>query len=74
VHIFDQQIISLLNEAMRATGDGQKRAASELVRLLRSGPVEPETLDRLAADLARTWGPEVKGYLRDLCRKSGLCE
>ncbi|HEX2257646.1 MAG TPA: hypothetical protein VHG92_13295 [Afifellaceae bacterium] len=74
MHIFDQQIISLLNEAVKATDEGQKRAASELVRLLRSGPIEPNTIDDLAADLARTWGPEVKGYFRELCRKVGVCD
>lgn len=73
MRILDDKIAHLLGEAVKATNEGQKMAAAGLVRLLRSGPVDQAVLDEMAADIAKTWGPEVKGYFRELCRKSGLC-
>jgi hypothetical protein len=74
MHIFDEHIVRLLDEAVKASTNGQKRAASALVRLLRSGRSDMEALEELAADLNRTWGPEIRRYYWELCRKLGLCE
>lgn len=72
--ISDDLIGRLLDVAVKATDEGQKRAASALVKLLRSGRSDMAALDDLAADLVKTWGPEITHYYWDLCRKLGLCE
>lgn len=74
MRIFDDRIVRLLDEAMKAPGEGHRLAASMLVKLLRSGEVAPAALDDVAADLAKRWGPEVRAYFQDLCRKAGLCD
>lgn len=74
MRIFDDRIVRLLDEAMKAPGEGHRLAASALVRLLRSGRTEAAALDALAAELAKRWGPEVKAYFHELCRKAGLCD
>jgi len=74
MRIFDDRIVRLLDEAIKAPGEGHRLAASALIKLLRSGEAAPAALDELAADLAKRWGPEVKAYFHGLCRKAGLCE
>lgn len=74
MRIVDDKIARLLDEAIKAPGEGQRLAASSLVRLLRSGAADAAAIEALASDLAKRWGPEVKAYLHDLCRKTGLCD
>lgn len=74
MRVSDDLIGRLLDVAVKATDEGQKRAASALVKLLRSGRSDMAALEELAADLAKRWGPEIKQYYWDLCRKLGLCD
>jgi hypothetical protein len=74
MRVSDDLIGRLLDVAMKATDEGHKRAASALVKLLRSGRSDMAALEELAADLVKTWGLEIKDYYWELCRKLGLCE
>jgi hypothetical protein len=74
MRIFDDEIVHLLNEAVKSPDDGQKRVASALLKLLRSGHSDLAALNELAADLGHNWGPELRRYYWELCRKLGLCD
>jgi hypothetical protein len=74
MRVSDDLIGRLLDVAVKATDEGQKRAASALVKLLRSGRSDMAALEALAADLVKTWGPGIKDYYWELCRRLGLCE
>lgn len=72
--IIDQAIVTLLDEAVKLSDDGQKWAIQSLLRLLRSGKADAVEIERLAGELMASWGPEVRRYYLDLCRKLGLCD
>jgi hypothetical protein len=74
VRVIDDQIVRLLNEAVNATDEGQRRVASALLRLVRSDRSDRAALEALAADLGKSWGPELRRYYWELCRKLKLCE
>jgi hypothetical protein len=72
VSIFDDRVILLLDEALKATDEGRRQAANAFLKLIRSGKADAAAINALADELSKRWGPDTKRYISDLRRQLEL--